>query len=217
LQAVVLVDIEHHEGAEAGEQLFDSCLLILAQIDSATGSLVEESRLEGHLRVVVPPAFSTSILGPSMPEFLAEHPKLSIDVFLSSGTPDLIRDRLDLGLTIRDEPESKLPHLFPGECPRVLCASPAYLKEHGAPRSLEELQRHDCVASRLSQRAEVWEFRSGSSTRSVSVRIRMLSDNGEFQRQACLQGAGIGWFYEFHVRRDLEQGSLKRVLVNHIQ
>ncbi len=200
---------------EAGEQLFDSCLLILAQIDSATGALVEESRLEGHLRVVAPPAFGTSILGPSMPEFLAEHPKLSIDVFLSSGTPDLIRDRLDLGLTIRDEPESKLPHLFLGECPRVLCASPAYLKEHGVPRSLDELQRHDCVASRFSQRAEVWELKSGASTRAVSVPIRMLSDNGEFQRQACLQGAGIGSFYEFHVRRDLEQGSLKRVLANH--
>jgi hypothetical protein len=45
-------------------------------------------------------------------------------MFVSSSTPDLIRERLDLAITLREEQESKQPHLELGATTRVLCASP---------------------------------------------------------------------------------------------
>ncbi len=200
---------------EAGEHLYRSCQAVLVQIDNAAGPLVGENRLEGHLRIVAPPAFAATILGPRMPGFLAEHPRLTIDVFVSSSTPDLIRERLDLAITLREEQESKQPHLQLGAIVRVLCASPAYVAQRGAPRRIEDLQHHDIIASRFTQRADVWELKAGARYRTAKIRPRLLSDNGELQKQACLHGAGIGAFYEFHVRQDLADGRLVRVLPQH--
>jgi DNA-binding transcriptional LysR family regulator len=200
---------------EAGEHLYRSCQAVLVQIDNAAGPLVGENRLEGHLRIVAPPAFAATILGPAMPHFLAEHPRLTVDVFVSSSTPDLIRERLDLAITLREDQESKQPHLQLGAIARVLCASPTYLAQRGAPRRIEDLQQHDIVASRFTQRADVWELRAGGRFRTARIRPRLLSDNGELQKQACLHGAGIGAFYDFHVRRDLTEGRLVRVLPQH--
>ena len=200
---------------EAGEHLYRSCLAVLVQIDNAAGPLVGESRLEGHLRIVAPPAFAVTILGPRIPDFLTEHPRLTIDVFVSSSTPDLIRERLDLAITLREAQESKQPHLQLGAIARVLCASAAYTERCGLPRRIEDLQHHDCIASRFTQRADVWELKTGTRFRSARIRPRLLSDNGELQKQACLHGAGIGAFYEFHVRQDLMEGRLLRVLPQH--
>ncbi len=200
---------------ESGEHLYRSCQAVLEQIDNAAGPLIGENRLEGHLRVVAPPAFAVTILGPRIPGFLAEHPRLTLDVFVSSSTPDLIRERLDLAITLRGDQESKQPHLQLGAIARVLCASPAYVARRGLPARIEDLQQHDVVASRFTQRADVWELKAGTRFRTAKIRPRLLSDNGELQRQACLNGAGIGAFYEFHVRQDLSAGRLVRVLPQH--
>lgn len=200
---------------EAGEHLYRSCQAVLVQIDNAAGPLAGDHRLEGHLRMVAPPAFAVTILGPQIPGFLAQHPRLTLDVFVSSSTPDLIRERLDLAITLREDLESKQPHFQLGPIARVLCASPSYVALRGLPTRIEDLQQHDVVASRFTQRADVWELKAGTRFRTAKIRPRLLSDNGELQRQACLNGAGIGAFYEFHVRKDLAAGRLVRLLPQH--
>ena len=42
--------------------------------------------------------------------------------------------------------------------------------------------------------------------------FKLLSDNGEVLRRACLAGAGIGKFYRFHVQEDIRLGRLVPVL-----
>jgi DNA-binding transcriptional LysR family regulator len=48
--------------------------------------------------------------------------------------------------------------------------------------------------------------------RSVNPQFKLLSDNGQLLRQACLGGAGISAFYNFHIQDDLNFGRLVRVL-----
>lgn len=197
---------------DAGERFYDQCLAILAQVDSAAAVMVTERQLSGHLRVTAPPSLATTALSPHIHEFLAEHPGLSVDVMVTSAKPNLIRDRIDVAITLQEEPESKLAHFLLAPSPRALCASPAYVRRRGLPATPEELHRHDCISGRFSELAEACVLRRDDEWQIVNLQSRLLSDNGELLRQACLMGAGIGNFYYFHVRRDLEQGRLLRVL-----
>jgi DNA-binding transcriptional LysR family regulator len=201
---------------DAGERFYEQCLAILAQIDSAAAVMVSERELSGHLRVAAPPSFAAAALGPHIHEFLAEHGGLSVDLIVTSATPDLIRDRIDVAITLEEEPQSKLAHLLLAACPRAVCAAPAYVAQHGAPKRPQDLERHVCLSGRFSELAEPWMLRRGNGAWQPShVRSRLLSDNGEVLRQACLTGVGIGNFYAFHVRADLEAGRLVRVLTDY--
>ena len=48
----------------------------------------------------------------------------------------------------------------------------------------------------------------------INPQFKLLSDNGELLRQACLGGAGISLFYDFHIEEDLRAGRLVQVLAD---
>ena len=197
---------------DAGESFYERCVAILTEIDNAAAMIASERQLSGHLRVVAPPSFAASILGPNLHLFLQDHPAMSVDVIVTSATPNLIRDRIDVAIALENDPKSKLAHMLLTPCSRVLCASPAYIAAHGEPNSPEDLQAHDCIASRFSDLAEDWVLRRNGNWDAINIHSRLLSDNGELLRQACLRAAGIGNFYRFHVQEDLRSGRLVQVL-----
>ena len=197
---------------EAGEAFYERCVNILSEIDSAAALIVSERQLGGHLRVVAPPSFAASILGPHLHRFLNDHPALSVDMIVTSATPNLVRDRVDVAISLEADPKSKLAHVTLAPCPRVLCASPAYLSERGMPRSIEDLRSHACIASRFSDLAEDWALRRRGNWEVVGIRSRLLSNNGELLRQTCLHGAGVANLYRFHAQEDLETGRLVQVM-----
>lgn len=197
---------------EVGEGFYERCVRILGEIDSAAAMIAPNKQLSGHLRVVAPPSFAASLLAPNLHDFLRNHPALSIDVIVTSATPNLIRDRIDVAIALEYEPKSKLAHLLLAPCSRVLCASPAYVAVHGEPQSPEELLSHECIASRYSDLAEGWTLRCSDSWETIAIRSRLHSDNGDLLRQVCLRGGGIGNFYRFHVRDDLKSGQLIEIL-----
>jgi DNA-binding transcriptional LysR family regulator len=199
---------------EAGERFYEQCLSILSQIDSASAAIGAERTLSGHLRVTAPPSFVAAFLGPHLPAFMREHPAISIDVNVNSATEDLIRNRIDVAITLRREPQSKLTHFWLASCPLSLCASPDYLARHGTPRKPDDLMRHACLSGRHSDLAEGWTLGRDGAWQVINPPYRLLSDNGDLLRQGALGGAGIGAFYDFHVGDDLRAGRLMRVLPN---
>lgn len=199
---------------EAGERFYEQCLAILSQIDSAT-AVMDSENLSGHLRVTAPPSFTAATLGPNLPIFMKDHPGISLDVNVSSGTPDLIRNRIDIAIILQDQPQSKLTHFRLAACPLTLCASPDYITRRGVPKRADDLMGHECLAGRYSDLAEGWSLRQKNAWRVVNPRFKLLSDNGDLLRLACLGGAGIGGFYNFHVRDDLHAGRLVPILTDY--
>ena len=199
---------------EAGERFYEQCLAILSQIDSATAVMVSEN-LSGHLRVTAPPSFTAATLGPHLHEFMKTYPAISLDLNVSSGTPDLIRNRIDIALVLQDQPQSKLTHFRLATCPLTLCASPAYIARRGMPARAEDLMNHECLAGRYSDLAEGWSLGQKDVWRLVNPRFKLLSDNGDLLRLACLGGVGIGSFYDFHVHDDLRSGRLVPLLTDY--
>ena len=101
----------------------------------------------------------------------------------------------------------------------VLVATRAYLRRAGTPQQPGDLQQHNCLHYPRSQDTPVWTFTPQGTGRvrktapvSVPVRGRLVANNSEALREACLAGAGIALLPDFSAQDALRKGQLLPVL-----
>jgi DNA-binding transcriptional LysR family regulator len=97
----------------------------------------------------------------------------------------------------------------------VVCASPAYLAEHGAPETPEDLAAHECIVYSLGRAPGAWTFQGPDGPSRIHVRGRLRVNNSVVIREAARRGAGIALLPSFYVGEELERGQLVRVLADH--
>jgi DNA-binding transcriptional LysR family regulator len=94
----------------------------------------------------------------------------------------------------------------------IVCASPEYLRQRGAPTHPSELAKHDVMSYNLLSTGESWEFTGPDGRVSVKVAPRMRTNNGDTCRAAALQHQGIILQPSFMVGADLAAGTLVELL-----
>src|SRR6185295_5168458 len=95
-----------------------------------------------RVRVDMPQSLARSLFIPKLPELLATHPQLELLLSTTDRRVDVIREGFDCVLRVGKLGESELVARRLGEMPMTNCASPAYLKRYGIPRSLDDLDGH---------------------------------------------------------------------------
>ena len=187
---------------------------LVQDLEELTGSLQEAAgEVSGVLSVTVPASFGRQYISPLLPEFLARHPRLKLHIDLSDSMRDLVRDGFDLAIRIGELHDSTLVARRIARARRVLCASPAYLKRRGSPKTPGDLEAHDCLPlSREGARA-VWRLRGPDGKDSaVHVSGPLESNLGEVLRDAALAGLGIALHSTWHICEDIRTGRLQVVL-----
>ena len=94
----------------------------------------------------------------------------------------------------------------------MLCASPAYLKQHGTPRRIEDLRKHDCILFPVLAPKGIWTFRRNGRKYSVPVFGTLETDDMDAVRSAVVAGLGIGLLPSYMAGADLRQGDLVPLL-----
>ncbi|HEV2678317.1 MAG TPA: LysR family transcriptional regulator [Aliidongia sp.] len=161
--------------------------------------------VSGLLRVTASAAFGRKIVAPIVPGLLRDNPDLRIDLELTDSIVDIVASGADLALRIGRLRDSSLIARRLAPNPRVLCAAPAYLAGRGAPTTIEELARHECLAL---TGATHWPFEIDGKERRVRITGRFTASNIEGLRSACLGGAGIGLFAAWNVQDEFRAGTL---------
>lgn len=200
---------------EAGLRFYEHCVSILDEVDSV--AFTQSDGLRGHLRVSAAPSVASELLGPGLRSFLEAHPRLRVDLFVTSALPDIVKDRIDVALVLRGWPEVKMANRLVARLERVLCASPDYLAEKGAPVEPADLMQHACIVSLIAGKADPWVLWRDGKRITVQIDPALSCDNGDILRAACLSGAGISNLYRFFARRDLQSGKLVHVLPDYQQ
>ncbi|WP_140629625.1 LysR family transcriptional regulator [Methylibium rhizosphaerae] len=178
---------------EAGEGFYESVVRVLDETESAVERLREQGgRPTGRLRVAVPTSFALRWLSPRLPDFMVRHPGLELDLALSDRFVDLVAERFDCALRVSSAlDDSSLYARRLGQMPRVLVASPRYLK--GAPplRTPADLADHQTLVYATSGTGSRWPFVVQGRQLSVPVTGRLQVDNSLMLREALLAGLGV--------------------------
>ncbi|MFO1303381.1 MAG: LysR family transcriptional regulator [Burkholderiales bacterium] len=198
---------------DEGALYLEKCRAILAAVRDADASLAAR-RLEpaGRLAVTAPVLFGRRHVAPVVTAFLARHPGVTADLLLLDRQVGLVEEGLDAGVRIGALDDSSLVAVPVGTLRRMVCASPAYLRAHGTPRTPEDVRNHACVRfSGLTPGAH-WRFREGRRIVSIPARARFATNQVDAAVTACEDGVGLGMFLSYQVAAQVAGGTLRCVL-----
>lgn len=167
---------------------------------------------QGTLRVASVMLFWIWRIAAVLPEFLARHPKLRIQVSLTERKVDFVEEGFDVALQFEAPRVKSLQARRIVPIHRAIYASPGYLRSHGEPKRPDELRARNCLLYALHTEEIEWEFRRSGETERVKVDGNLRSNDALSVRQAALQGLGIARGPVFLVHDDLRAGRLVRIL-----
>ena len=159
----------------------------------------------GVLKVTAPTVFGQSVIMPLLPALLAEHPALRIDLTLSDSIVDIVGLGIDVAIRIATLRDSALIARPLAPNPRVLCASPAYLKRYGTPSTMEALTNHRRIAL---HGMPYWPFMRAGEAVAIRADGVFSANSVEAVRTACREGLGMAMLTYWDVRDDLAAGNL---------
>lgn len=195
---------------EAGRLVYDRAAQLLEGVEDLEAVVSRRTtQARGLLRVSAPTSFGRRRLAPLLQPFLAAQPRLTLELNLTDAFVDLMAEDVDVAVRIGSyEAADPLMHrLAPNR--RVLCASPAYLAEHGAPESLDDLRRHAQLAA---ENQSIWRLEGPEGAVVFRARSRVRTNSSEVARELALAGAGVALRSTWDVGDELRDGRLKVVL-----
>lgn len=199
---------------EAGHAYYERCRDLLSELDELDASVHElVERPRGLLKVNAPVSFGIRHLGPAVASFMALHPELRVDLHVNDRVVDLVEEGFDMAIRIGRLTDSSLVARPLATTRLLLCASPAYLRRHGRPRSPADLAAHRCLSYSYASTRDDWRM-AGPEGSTVSVRVgwALRANNGDVLREAALQDQGIIRQPHFLVGAELKARRLVEVL-----
>jgi len=197
-----------------GQRFYERCKDVLADLDEL-GSMFQQApqTLSGRLRVDTNSGVARRILA-QLPQFLREHPHIQVELSCTDRRVDVVAEGFDCVVRVGTLTDSNLIVRPLGRYRIANCASPAYLREHGTPQTLEDLAHHRLIhyVSTLGQRPPGFEYMDGSTCRYVSMQGVLTVNSIEAYESGCLAGLGIVQSPRAGVLHLIEAGELVEVL-----
>lgn len=200
---------------DAGEALLVRARQAVAAIDDAEDAARGADRLSGFLRVALPTAYGVRKIIPLLPDFLARHPELKIDLMISDRYENLIAEGADLALRLGEQPNSSFVTRKLGSTRRLFVASPSYLARRQTPARLADLVHHDFIAGPLDPGVQSLVARRGTATETQSVDPRIRTGSGAGLVACATAGLGIAISSLWMCGKELASGALVELLAEY--
>jgi DNA-binding transcriptional LysR family regulator len=198
-----------------GERLYARCQRVLAELEELQADAAgTRAAPAGTLKIDAPIVYGRRWVMPRLAALARTHPGLQLEVRLSDGYADLVRDGVDLAVRAGALADSSLVARRIDAQEMVLVGSPAYLREHGTPRRIAELARHVAVVFRLPStgRSRAWQLRQRGAAVEIEPRSRVRVNDGEGMVAGLCAGLGLGQLPDYMVDAERRSGRLVEVL-----
>jgi len=198
---------------EAGQDYYQRATQVLAMVEEAEQSAAQGSaEPRGTLRVNASVAFGARHLGPAIGVWLKRHRQVKVDLTLNDRVVDLVEEGFDVAVRIARRIDPGLVARPITRARLVACASSAYLKEHGTPKSPADLARHNCLTYAYSGNQREWRFARRGRDQAVKVSGNVHGNNGDILCSAAVEGLGVILQPTFIVYELLREKKLARIL-----
>lgn len=201
-----------------GAEFYARCLEILAAVEAAEGRFRDvDGTVQGRLRIELPGAVGRRVVVPRLSQFRAAYPHVELHVGLSDRLADVVGEGIDCALRVGRLEDSSMVARTIGSMRFVTCATPAYLAQHGVPRTIEELGKHQSVVhfSGRTGRPFDWDFSVDGQTVRCHVPGSVAVNDADAYVACGLQGMGMIQAATYMVSEHLASGALVEVLADY--
>ncbi|HCN47040.1 MAG TPA: LysR family transcriptional regulator [Pseudomonas sp.] len=204
---------------DGGKSYYEQCRQALTQLVEAEREVMgQQQEPSGTLRISLPTTYGHHRILPLLAEFRARCPRVQVDIHLGNRNIDFVEEGYDAAIRVRAQPDSTLIARLLEDAALVLIATPEYLARVGTPKSLDDLERHECIQFELPSngRRISWLFTENGQPREISAKGGYVcSDDVLGGVTLAKSGAGLFQTYRFIVERELADGSLVEVLAEY--
>ena len=198
---------------DAGARFADDCRRILGDIEEAeTAATGTNAAPRGTLTLTAPVLFGHLYVTPILVDYLQRFPEVDAQCLFLDRVVNVVDEGIDVAVRIGELPDSSLQATRVGRVRRVLVASPAYLKAHGAPQRPEALVDHCIVLASAVTPVPEWRFSEAGKPLLQRLHARMRTTSNDSAIAAAVAGLGISRLLSYQVAAHLKTGALQIVL-----
>jgi DNA-binding transcriptional LysR family regulator len=201
---------------EAGLRYLQRCEKIIDEVREADAEAGTAKVMPiGRLKIHAMSAIGNHYVIDAIAKYRETYPSVMFDVTLTNRLPDLLEEGYDMSIVLaRDLPDSGFIAQRLGTTYSILCASPAYLKKHGTPRSPSALGSHDCLRIvNTPMPVEHWSFEGPMGAQTITIPLSPFHINtADGMTVAITSGMGIGIQPIASAVDGLKAGTLVRIL-----
>lgn len=197
-----------------GENFLTHARQILQSIEAAEASVSnKENAPTGILRVDSASPFVIHSITPFVQEFMKLYPGITLELYSNDRTIDLIEKRIDVAIRIGKLEDSTLTAVSLGTSRRRILASPAYLKQYGTPKNVDDLQNHHLIGFTDPRHLNQWPLKTTAGP--YLAKCQIGASSGETILNLARENAGIVCLSDFMTMKDRKEGKLVQILANH--
>lgn len=186
---------------EQGELLNRTVAEVFAKLQTAETLLSDStSKPSGDLRVTAPIGFGTIWLTPRLQEFGELYPDIRVELILNDDQVDIGMRAADVAIWTREPEQADLIRRSLFESRVRAFASAQYLRKHGAPKTLSDLDQHRIIAYSgvPAQHLDAMSWietagRDGTTPREAALRVNSVVEI----KYAIQAGIGIGMIPDY--------------------
>ncbi|MFA9594663.1 LysR substrate-binding domain-containing protein [Citrobacter telavivensis] len=204
---------------EEGERIYEWAQRILHDVDQMMDELSDVRQVpQGMLRIISSFGFGRQVVAPALSALARQYPQLELRFDVEDRLVDLANEGVDLDIRIGDDIAPNLIARRLGTNYRILCASPAFLAQHGTPKQLADLATCSClVIKERDHPFGIWQLQNKEGEHVIKVTGPLSSNHGEIVHQWCLDGQGIALRSWWDVCDNIASGHLVHVLPEYYQ
>jgi DNA-binding transcriptional LysR family regulator len=191
---------------EQGEVLYRTAHEVFTKLAAAKTRLMDsKEKPSGDLRITTTVGLGSVWLTPRITEFLELYPDIQVSLMLEDTELDLSMREADVAIRLRRPTQPDLIQRKLFTVHHHLYASVDYIKRHGIPKSVEDLDKHRIISfgetegylTNLNWLETIG--RDSQSPRKSALRV----NNAYGVRRAVQAGAGIGSVADYMVAADM--------------
>jgi DNA-binding transcriptional LysR family regulator len=203
------------QATQDGLVLYERSKDLLSHMDEIEGLFrQDEATLVGRIRVDMPNILARRVVMPRLPEFMARHPLLELEISSTDRRVDLLSEGFDCVLRVGAQPDQSVVARHLCDFAMVNCVSPGYVQRFGMPQSLDDLAQHRLVhyVGVLGARSEGFVYEVDDKVQRLAMTGSITVNSTDAYESACLGGFGLIQAPRMGMHRHLSSGELVAVL-----
>jgi DNA-binding transcriptional LysR family regulator len=204
---------------EIGAEYYDFCRRIIGEIEDEERGLRDlQKEPRGSLRILSPKSFAGLHMSEAVAAFAKQYPDIHVTFVLDDSSLhaiNLVSQGYDVAVRLAAIDDSSLMARKLATLKWVACASPAYLKRHGEPKTPRDLAGRNCLTHMTLGPDRVWRFEDGKRTIDVKVQGTLTANSVIALQHGARAGIGVAILPTYCAWDDLKRGLLKPILTDY--